>query len=254
MNPGEVIGLIPAAGRALRLKPLPCSKEVYPVGFHEAEPGVPSRPKVVCHYLLEKMRAAGITKACIVMLQGKWDIPNYLSDGQLVGMDLIYRVVPESPSPVHTLDRAHPFIRNSPVAFGFPDILFRSADAYSRLLQRQAETRADVVLGLFSIREPHKWDMVELDDQGRVTTIVFKPAQTHLRYGWSIAVWTPDFSRFLHEFVAEHGSETRELIVGDVLFAAVQQRLRVEAVEFPDDVCLDIGTPENLATAMNQKW
>ncbi|MGH8772647.1 MAG: hypothetical protein ACREV2_15955, partial [Burkholderiales bacterium] len=73
MNPGEVVGLIPAAGRALRLKPLPCSKELYPIGFHEAEPGVPFRPKVVCHYLLEKMRAAGITQVCIILLRGKWD-------------------------------------------------------------------------------------------------------------------------------------------------------------------------------------
>ncbi|MGH8771535.1 MAG: nucleotidyltransferase family protein [Burkholderiales bacterium] len=254
MNPGEVIGLIPAAGRALRLKPLPCSKELYPIGFHEAERGVPSRPKVVCHYLLDKMRAAGITRACIVMLQGKWDIPNYLSDGQLVGMDLIYRVVPESPSPVHTLDRAYPFTRNAPVAFGFPDILFRPRDAYSRLLARQDESRADAVLGVFPVREPHKWDMVELDDRGRVTTIVFKPAKTHLRYGWSIAVWTPDFSRFMHEFVAANVGGARELIVGDVLLAAVQKKLKVEAVEFAGDACLDIGTPEDLVKALNHEW
>ncbi|MGH8730039.1 MAG: hypothetical protein ACREV9_18180, partial [Burkholderiales bacterium] len=58
----NVIGVIPAAGRALRLQPLPCSKELFPVGMEDG------RPKVVCHYLLEKMRAAGIAKACIVIL------------------------------------------------------------------------------------------------------------------------------------------------------------------------------------------
>ncbi|MGH9955773.1 MAG: sugar phosphate nucleotidyltransferase, partial [Pyrinomonadaceae bacterium] len=225
-----------------------------PIGFHEAEPGVPFRPKVVCHYLLEKMRAAGITQVCIILLRGKRDIPDYLSDGQLVGMDVIYRVTPESKSPVHTLDCAYTFVRNTPVAFGFPDILFRSRDAYSRLLERQAETGADVVLGVFPTREPHKWDMVELDGRGQVITIEFKPAKTLLRYGWSIAVWTPVFSEFMHEFIAKHEREGKELIVGGVFLAAVQSQLKVGAVEFPDDACLDIGTPDDLATAITRKW
>jgi len=29
----EVVGIIPASGRATRIAPLPCSKELYPVGF-----------------------------------------------------------------------------------------------------------------------------------------------------------------------------------------------------------------------------
>ncbi len=29
----DVIGLIPAGGQAKRLSPLPCSKELYPIGF-----------------------------------------------------------------------------------------------------------------------------------------------------------------------------------------------------------------------------
>ena len=62
----EAIGLIPAAGRAKRISPLPCSKELYPVGFCRYPDEKEGRPKVVCHYLLEKMRAAGITKAYIV--------------------------------------------------------------------------------------------------------------------------------------------------------------------------------------------
>ncbi|MGH8730027.1 MAG: sugar phosphate nucleotidyltransferase, partial [Burkholderiales bacterium] len=229
-------------------QPLPCSKELFPVGMEDG------RPKVVCHYLLEKMRAAGIAKACIVMLRGKWDIPAYFGDGKLVGMDVMYRVVTESPSAPHTLDFAWPFTRDSLIAFGFPDILFRTRDAYARMLKRLHETRADVVLGVFPIREPRTWDMVELDARGRVTTIEFKPAKTNLRLGWSIAVWTPVFSRFMHEFVAGQRGQLPELIVGDVLLGAVENQLKVEAVEFADDVCLDIGTPENLASALKQKW
>ncbi|MGH7410208.1 MAG: dTDP-glucose pyrophosphorylase, partial [Candidatus Methylomirabilis sp.] len=63
----DVIGLLPAGGEARRLAPLPCSKELYPLGFRSVDEGRSLRPKVACHYLLEKMRAAGITRAYIVL-------------------------------------------------------------------------------------------------------------------------------------------------------------------------------------------
>ncbi len=61
----EVIGLLPAGGTATRIAPLPCSKELYPIGLHSVGQDGSLRPKVVSHYLLEKMRSANITKAYI---------------------------------------------------------------------------------------------------------------------------------------------------------------------------------------------
>ena len=69
----EMVALIPAAGQATRLAPLPCSKEVYPVGSRAVN-GHGIRPKAVCEYLLEKMQVAGITKGYIIVREGKWDI------------------------------------------------------------------------------------------------------------------------------------------------------------------------------------
>jgi hypothetical protein len=39
MRKDEVIGLIPCAGRASRISPLPCSKEVLPVGLRRTSDG-----------------------------------------------------------------------------------------------------------------------------------------------------------------------------------------------------------------------
>jgi glucose-1-phosphate thymidylyltransferase len=89
----EVIGLIPAAGLASRLSPLPCSKELFPIGFKASSRGHNLNPKVVCHYLLEKMRLAGITNAYIVIREGKWDIPAYFGDGSILDMHLAYRLI-----------------------------------------------------------------------------------------------------------------------------------------------------------------
>jgi glucose-1-phosphate thymidylyltransferase len=86
----EVIGLIPAGGQAMRIAPLPCSKELYPVGFSSMNSGQEMRPKVACHYLLEKMRLAGIKKIFIVLRGGKWDIPAYFRDGAAFDVHLAY--------------------------------------------------------------------------------------------------------------------------------------------------------------------
>jgi glucose-1-phosphate thymidylyltransferase len=254
----EVVGLLPAGGQATRIAPLPCSKEIYPIGFRPVEGGRSLRPKVVCHYLLEKMRLAGITKVYIVLRKGKWDIPAYLGDGTMLNMHLAYLMMRLPFGAPYTLDQAYPFVQDALVAFGFPDIIFRSEDAFVRLLARQATTNADVVLGLFPTDQPQEMDMVDLDDDARIHSIVIKPPQTHLRYTWIIAVWTSVFTHFIHEYLAavqrvdgqddggNNASGQRELFVGDVIQAAIQEDLLVEAVLFPGDTCLDIGTPDNL--------
>jgi glucose-1-phosphate thymidylyltransferase len=49
----EVIGLIPAAGETKRIAPLPCSKELYPLGFEIEKESNLQRPKSACQYLIE---------------------------------------------------------------------------------------------------------------------------------------------------------------------------------------------------------
>ena len=212
------------------------------------------------------MRLAGVTKVYVVLREGKWDIPAYLGDGTMLDMHLAYLMMHLPFGAPYTLDQAYPFVQDTLVAFGFPDIVFQPDDAFVRLLARQTTTDADVVLGLFPAHQPHKMDMVELDgSDGRIRSIVIKPTQTHLHYTWIIAVWTPAFTHFMHEYLAAiqearddadgDAPEQRELFVGDVIQAAIHDDLRVEAVFFPDGNYLDIGTPDDLVRAVrNSRW
>jgi len=261
----EVVGIVPAAGLAKRLQPFPGSKEVFPVGFAiDKDTGMP-RPKVAAHYLLEKFRAAGITKAYVVIRDGKWDIPNYFRDGRLLDLSLAYIVIPGSLGAPDTIDRAYPFLDEKRVAFGFPDILFGPDDAYRQLIETQERTRAEVVLGLHRVYNHRVWDMVDCKADGRVRSIVMKPVSTILTHGWCCAVWTPAFSAFLHRFL--RAEETRhnfsdltnrandpggDLAMGVVLQAALKQGLPMQTVLFPHDSYIDIGTPNNLAKAVRQ--
>jgi glucose-1-phosphate thymidylyltransferase len=254
----KIIGLLPAGGIAARLAPLPFSKELYPIGFRPVNQGHSFRPKVVCHYLLEKMRLADITKAYIVLREGKWDIPAYLGDGKMFDMHLAYLIMRLPFGVACTLDQAYPFVQDTIVAFGFPDIIFQTEDAFEQLLTRQANTNADIVLGVFSINQSQKWDMVDLDKNGRIKRIVTKSDQIHMHYTWAIAVWTPVFTHFMHKYLAaiqdvkeQHNAgnnvpEQPEFSVGGVMQAAITSNLRVQGVLFPDDTCTDIGTPDDL--------
>lgn len=255
-----IVGLLPAGGTAARVAPLPCSKEIFPIGFHSSESKVGLRPKASAHYLIEKMQRAGAQKAYFVLRDGKWDIPAYFGDGAMVGLPLGYLMMGRPDGVPFTLDQAYPFVGEATVLFGFPDILFQPGDAFVHLLNRQAETGASIVIGLFPAHQPQKMDMVDLDPHGRVIGLAIKPRRTHLRFTWIIAVWDHRFSDFLHAFVARRktlqpdAAGRRELYVGDVIQAAIQEGERVENVLFSDGSYIDIGTPEDLSAAVQNPF
>jgi len=257
----EVVGLIPAAGQATRIAPLPCSKELYPIGFRSIGSDQSIHPKVVCHYLLEKMKLAGVNRVFIVLRSGKWDIPAYFGDGKSLELNLAYLMMGLPFGPPYTLDQAYLFVEKNIVAFGFPDILFQPDDVFVQLLDRQGSTEADVVLGLFSAHDPAQMDMVDICDNGQIREMFLKPLKTDLRYAWVCAVWTPMFTQFMHEYLdsmfktpQSHDVSTNrpiqtELSVGAVIQVAIQQGLRVDGVPFTAGTYLDIGTPEGLQKA-----
>ncbi len=257
-----VIGLIPAGGNATRISPLPLSKELYPVGFRGDEDINNQnnhqnnlRPKVVSHYLLEKMRKAGIDKAYFILRPGKWDIPAYFGDGAILSMNLGYLIMGLPYGVPFTLDSAYPFVKDAVVALGFPDILFEPKDAYIKILKRLEASNADVVLGLFPTDKPQKAGMVDFDDRGKVRSIIEKPPHSDLRFMWAIAVWKPEFTEFLHEYLITikeniNLAKLPEIPIGNVIQAAISKGLQVDAEAFADGSYLDIGTPDDLITAV----
>jgi glucose-1-phosphate thymidylyltransferase len=274
VNPteGDLVGLVPAAGRALRLAgalgvtAAGTSKEVLPVGG----PGGPSgKPRPAAAHLLSAFARAGVDRAYVVLREGKWDVPEALTralaESAPEALRLAYLVLRESSSVAETLDAAYPFVRGRRVALGFPDILFRPADAFLRVRERQEATGADAVLGLVPTDRPEKADVVVADADGRVREIVIKPPMQPARpegvpaftaFTWIAAVWGPAITERLHDEVAavrraaaEGTVPERELYPGDVLARAAADGLRIEAVTFPEGTHLDIGTPDDLVRA-----
>ena len=258
----EVVGVIPAAGTAERISPLPCSKEIFPVGFYESADTSGPRPKAAAQYLLDQMRIAGAEKAFVVIRKGKWDIPAYFSGDDCKCLPLAFVSLEASRGAPFTVDRAYPFIKDDLVLFGFPDILSTPGDCFCQMIAARQASGADIVLGLYPADRPQKMDMVELDAAGRIRKIHIKPRKTELEFTWISAVWTPRFAAFMHAWIGEEGTaetgkvqradgfSSTEVYMGDVIQAAIDAHLAVDTVIFPAGRYIDIGTSEDLARAV----
>lgn len=258
----ECVGLIPAAGTADRVSPLPCSKEIFPIGSVEIGTRGRQCPKAVAHYLLEQMKLARAKYVYVVLSKNKWDIPAYFKDGAIVEMPVAYLVTGSSYGVPFTVDGAFPFLKDKWVLFGFPDIILKPDDVYIRLLDQMKKTHVDIVLGLFPAVNPQKMDMVVLDDHDAISGIDIKPTRTNLYWTWITAVWNTKFTRYMHDYVAcerEHITRIEnqdglervpERFVGDVIRKAIGSGLKIDKVEFPEGRYIDIGTPEDMKAAI----
>ena len=255
----KIVGLIPAAGTAVRISPLPCSKEIYPVGFDNSLEDEIWRPKVISQFLIEGMQLVNVTNVYVIVRKGKWDILNYLGSGSWLKMNFAYLIMDLPFGVPFTLDQAYHFVKDDIVVFGFPDIIFKPEDAFMRLLERQKSKNADVVIGLFRAPPPYEIQhMVDIDSGGKVCGFEIGPSQTKSINTWIIAVWNTKFTNFLHEYVSKESkrfaksnaikkdSVAEEVSMTQVFEAALQKGLEIDSVTFGEGSFLDIGSPDNL--------
>jgi len=210
------------------------------------------------------MRLANVSKAYIILRKGKWDIPTYLGDGNLVKLSIAYLMMALPFGVPFTLDQSYPFVKEAMVVFGFPDILFKPEDAFVHMLDRQAESDADIVLGLFPSRQPQNEDLVKFGKDERISKIVVKPKSSKLRHTWLIAVWTPAFTHFLHSYITDFKKANKvdekavadknfkEVFLGEVFDAALKANFRLDHVCFNNGRYIDIGTPENWVKSVKE--
>ena len=254
----RVVGVIPGGGSGRRLAPLPCSKELLTLGFRATPQGL--RPKVVSSYLLDSMREAGIEQVFWLLDRGKTDILQYFADGAELGLRLAYVPTLESPSVVHTLDRARTFLSDAHVLFGFPDIVFEPAHALRSLRLRLLQGRADVVLAALPAPEEQVADRLRLDATGRVLELRVKATGIDWPHVWILAAWAPSFTRFLERWLLARESLasaalqpiSAEPSLGHVLQAAIEANLTIEAETFQLGSFIDVGTAPGMAAALRR--
>jgi glucose-1-phosphate thymidylyltransferase len=233
----KLIGLIPAAGKGLRLG-LPYPKELYPIIQD-------NRYKPISQYILENMTIAGIEHIVIVINETKHQLIGYLGDGTRFNCHTSY-VVQEnregndqskSPGLAHALNSAYHLVRGKTVCFGMADTIITPKDVF-RLVLGSAQEKQDIILGLFPTSRSEKFGMVKLDNNFNVLQIVDKPSQSNLKFMWGCMIWRPRFTEFLRECIEE-----REIFdFAMVMNTALEEGLQAQGIPIKDGTYSDLGT------------
>ena len=243
----ELIGLIPAAGKGVRLG-LPYPKELYPIIRD-------NRYKPVAQFVLDNLTLAGLCHVVFVINETKHQLIGYFGNGRRFGCDISY-VVQEtvdgtdkstSPGLAHALDSAYFLTRGKTVCFGMADTIMEPEDVFARALN-QSSPEDDLILILFPTERPHKFGMVEMNQDGRVLRIVDKPQKTDLTEMWGCIIWRPQFTEYLHESVCNG--------IGDfakVMNNAIVDGMQLKGVSIPAGTYIDLGTYEEIIE-MDQRY
>jgi glucose-1-phosphate thymidylyltransferase len=235
----DLVGLVPAAGRGLRLG-LPYPKELYPIIQD-------NRYKPVAQHVVESMVAASVRHVVFVINETKHQLIGYFGSGKRFGCELSY-VFQEADTVGTTasgglaeaLDAGYHLTRGKSVLFGMADTILQPVDAFRAAFAERHEA-ADLVLGLFETEHPEKFGMVEVGADGRVHRVIDKPKETHLRWMWGFILWRSRFTEFLHAKLARGGID-----FADVLNSAVDEGLRVDAARVEGGNYIDVGTYEEI--------
>ena len=238
----DLIGLIPAAGKGVRLG-LPYPKELYPVIRN-------NHYKPISQFVVNNLTNAGLDHIVFVVNETKHQLMGYFGNGQRFGCNISY-VVQEiiegktkstSPGLAHALDSAYHLTAGKTVFFGMADTLMQPADVFLRAHQTASE-EDDVIMGLFTTTRPEKFGMVKMDSGNRVLEIVDKPSKTDLTEMWGCIIWRPKFTEYLHHCVFEEGISDFARIMND----AISMGMKFLGVHMVDGTYIDLGTYEEIA-------
>jgi glucose-1-phosphate thymidylyltransferase len=239
--PEEVIGLIPAAGKGVRLG-LPYPKELYPVIRD-------NHYKPISQFVLTSLTVAGLQHVVFVINETKHQLIGFFGDGQRFGCHISY-VVQEStngfqdstsPGLAHALDSAYHLVKGKTVFFGMADTIMQPKDVFLRAYQA-SQPEDDAILVLFSTNHPYKFGMVQTDQNQRVLEIIDKPQKTHLQYMWGCILWRPRFTEYLHESVRKKGVSD----FAQIMNCALADGFRFRGFQIEGGVYIDLGTYEEI--------
>lgn len=245
----NIVGLIPACGNATRISTIPFSKELIPIGF-EIERNK-ERIQVVSQELIKKMSMTGVSQIYFLLLNSKFDVIKYYSNNNYY-KNLAFIFLPNSPNVPFTISESYSFIKNKIVLFGFPDIIIRPNDVYPKLVNHLKITNCDIVLGLFPVKNPVDWHMIEFSENEDISNIILKPISSNLKYTWLVSVWNSNFTKFIKENVLKRNNQKHNSISGDeytiseLIVESIKEGIEIKYLKFTDGKAIDIGTYNNL--------
>lgn len=161
-------GIILAGGKGTRLHPLTLTvtKQLLPV-----------YDKPLIYYPLSILMLAGIRE--ILIISTPQDLPQFkalFGDGSQFGLQLSYAEQPEPNGIAQAFIIAEDFIRNSPVCLILGDNIF-FGHGLSKQLQSCARLKEGAIIFGYTVKDPQRYGIIEINAEGRAIAIEEKPSQ-----------------------------------------------------------------------------
>ncbi|SIT15221.1 glucose-1-phosphate thymidylyltransferase RfbA [Paracoccus saliphilus] len=161
-------GIILAGGSGTRL---------YPITMGQSKQLLPLYDKPMIYYPITVLMLAGIREIAIITTpEDQAQFQRLLGDGGQWGLRFEWIVQPSPDGLAQAYLLAEDFLAGNPSAMILGDNVFFGHGLPQLLESANARTDGGTVFG-YRVSDPERYGVIDLDDQGRVSGIIEKPAQ-----------------------------------------------------------------------------
>jgi glucose-1-phosphate thymidylyltransferase len=253
MKNNEYVGIVPAAGKGSRMASFFFPKELTLITLPNNKICYNNHSKFqrsLCEFALECLTYANINTAYVIINNNKYELINFLKDGQDFGLNLSYIYQPNTQGLPFAIDSAFPFIRHQCVSLVLPDAIIEPSIALKQMLTLFKNKKEDIILGVFEYKDPTELCQVVYDENYHVIRLYDKSSKVRIHNTWGMAAWRPRFNDFLHNYLKEVHTK-HEISLAEVFNEAIAKGIEIVAHPLKNSVYIDIGSPISLRDAIS---